>query len=468
MRVKMQSVGWMLLAGLAQMMALPTLAQGAPGKCPPYPDGRKPDAAAIVAAIDRNHDGKMTHEEWQAADAPEASWDYFMQKPDIKAAGHVTREQFLTESPPPGIDTDCDGKITMAEFIATKKWIMSGRGAGASCDRACLGHSADQVLSSLLRQDPGSLPLAPMYRLTVNNAAAAPSMATPWRTITGVVGPGVAQYVIDVPQQQVFFTATVQEGSMPSLLWARLKLDAGKLAEIELYLGRSRAESGMQFDPIGATAAKLPQGWTATIPEGARPSREELIRVAHADFDPAFGSLKRGGDCKLVENGQTVVAQFGSVEELLEHFPGAAPKTVERVRRSLSTGEAVPIPCVDAEPPVDREARIVVDEEQAVVVTLATVPGIVWPNFAPPPGLNREYPTAYVPQDMKQDNQQRAKAFNGLVPDPAQPVPRPTYASLAVAEMNRFYAGEIQATHRLMQIQPPGSRSSWTIKDPTE
>jgi hypothetical protein len=50
-----------------------THAASGPGKCPPYADGSKPDAAPIVDAIDRNKDGKMTHAEWRRAGAPEPS-----------------------------------------------------------------------------------------------------------------------------------------------------------------------------------------------------------------------------------------------------------------------------------------------------------------------------------------------------------------------------------------------------------
>ena len=58
-------------------------AQTGPGKCPPYSDGKKYDASPIVDAVDKNHDGKMTKEEWDAAGAPEASWNFFMAKPSL-------------------------------------------------------------------------------------------------------------------------------------------------------------------------------------------------------------------------------------------------------------------------------------------------------------------------------------------------------------------------------------------------
>jgi hypothetical protein len=86
--------------------------------CPPYDEpGMTYDANPIVDAIDVNKDGKMTHEEWQAKEAPEPSWQMFNSKPDIKSQGYITREQFLAETPPNGIDLNCDGKITIEEFV---------------------------------------------------------------------------------------------------------------------------------------------------------------------------------------------------------------------------------------------------------------------------------------------------------------------------------------------------------------
>lgn len=115
------------------MFAGAMMAQNGPGKCPPYEDGRKYDASPIVTAVDKNHDGKMTRAEWDAAGAPEASWHYFENKfPEVKTKGYITREQFMSEAPPNGIDTNCDAKITIEEFQATKKWNMSGGASGAA------------------------------------------------------------------------------------------------------------------------------------------------------------------------------------------------------------------------------------------------------------------------------------------------------------------------------------------------
>lgn len=91
------------------------------GGCPPYPDGGTYDSSPIADAIDTNHDGKLTHEEWRAAGAPEDSWKRFMGYPAEKAQGYITRAQFIAETPPGGIDANCDHKITLQEFLDISK-----------------------------------------------------------------------------------------------------------------------------------------------------------------------------------------------------------------------------------------------------------------------------------------------------------------------------------------------------------
>jgi hypothetical protein len=100
-----------------------------PGQCPPYDDPDMTyDARPIVNAIDTNMDDIMSLEEWTEADAPTASWSFFMEKLDNK--GFITREDFLNEAPPNGVDANCDGFISLWEFLATKEWDMGGEGGG--------------------------------------------------------------------------------------------------------------------------------------------------------------------------------------------------------------------------------------------------------------------------------------------------------------------------------------------------
>jgi len=104
-------------------------AQSSTAKCPPYPDGTLGDPTPLFRAIDLNHDGQATHEEWQKVEAPEPSWNAFQGKALVKKHGYVTLFDFLTDSPPGGIDTGCKGYFSLDDFLATKK-MAPGGGAG--------------------------------------------------------------------------------------------------------------------------------------------------------------------------------------------------------------------------------------------------------------------------------------------------------------------------------------------------
>jgi hypothetical protein len=105
---------------------VPNAAPAVAATCPPYPNGGKFDAAPIVDAIDTNHDNRLTHAEWQKAGAPEGSWNRFMGYPKVKQQGYVSRQDFETETPPNGVDANCDGKITLAEFLEFSKQMGGG------------------------------------------------------------------------------------------------------------------------------------------------------------------------------------------------------------------------------------------------------------------------------------------------------------------------------------------------------
>lgn len=71
-----------------------------------------PDVTPFVRAVDADHDGRMTHAEWTASGAPESAYRM------LSAAhpGYVTKSDMEATAPPPGIDLDGDGKVTLEEF----------------------------------------------------------------------------------------------------------------------------------------------------------------------------------------------------------------------------------------------------------------------------------------------------------------------------------------------------------------
>ena len=115
-----------------------------------------------------------------------------------------------------------------------------------ACDRNCLKGLAHQVLVSMAKHDATVLPLA---RWSSSRKTTGPwQMSVLWRTITGFTEPAAGQYVIDVAAGQVIVIATVKEGTMPSLLWGRLKKN-GKISELELSLPAPRRIRGCNSIP---------------------------------------------------------------------------------------------------------------------------------------------------------------------------------------------------------------------------
>jgi hypothetical protein len=326
-----------------------------------------------------------------------------------------------------------------------------------ACDRNCLKGLAHQVLVSMTKHDPAVLPLARWYILTENNRPIAPKMSVLWRTITGFTEPAAGQYVIDVAAGQVFVIATVKEGTMPSLLWGRLKEENGKITELEIYLARSQADSGLQFDPEGLS--HLPAVWNMPVAASQRATREELTRVAESIFNTKYGSFEPAKECEQVENGKLVVENPDALK-VLSNGELKAGST-----RALKGGVA--IPCgMSADRPQDEHARILVDEEQGIAIGFAPVVGVEYSSFLTPGNE-----TTFVPDAMKSEWMNLpAKMHDPNASDSGSdqksytPVSRSWPAVLATTEMVKFYGGKIQGQHRLMEMQPVGSGSPWELE----
>jgi len=360
--------------------------------------------------------------------------------------------------------------------------------SGNELDRQGLKDLADLLLASIAKHDASMLPLAPSYAMTKNNAPSSPGMADLWRTVTGYQPPAEFQYVIDTPAQQAFVVAEVDEGGVPNLLWGRLRVEDALITELELYIGRSNGDSGFMFDPTGLR--NMPAEWTAAVPDGQQASREQLTEVARSVFDTDHGTPETSQEAYLIENGERVMGDI-TVEKMRELLPWATEEMFARVAREHALPKAYDQPgygnliedrskwaeliglgCdLMADRPVDKDARILVDEVQGTVVSFGMVPGHTYPSFY------WWYPileTAFVPESMLLDNQSRHENadsdpnFNPNVGrDPALPViplSRPVPAVLSTVEVFRFYDDKIQGEHRLMQIQPVGSTSPWSAR----
>lgn len=69
------------------------------------------DVRPFVDEVDANHDGCMSKAEWTAAGAPASAYKVL-----ADAKGCVTSAKMLATAPPPGVDLNGDGKLTLREM----------------------------------------------------------------------------------------------------------------------------------------------------------------------------------------------------------------------------------------------------------------------------------------------------------------------------------------------------------------
>lgn len=312
----------------------------------------------------------------------------------------------------------------------------------SGCSRACLGRMADELIASIARHDPARLPLVATYAASENGVPAALPMMSAWRMASGVGG---RLYVLDPVYEQAFFMVSVREGATDALLYGRFKAEGGKFAEIELYIDRSRGDGGFMFDGNGP--AHLPRAWTEAIAARRLPSRSDLVEAGRSMFDPAIAGPPIAPACRLMENGRLVAE---------------SPRVLKWVDPSgqglhVNADGSVPIPCGSpADRPADPTARtVVVDTAQGIVVSIASVQGLVQPYLITDPTVSAFIPLSLLNPYMRMLDHQRGSGQFSL------PALRGMAASNTTVEMYRIFDGKLQGMHLLEHLEPPGALSPW-------
>jgi EF hand len=77
-------------------------------------EGKVYDVSLVFDAVDSNHDGKITHDEWKAAGFPDQPFNMWC----ASGQDYLTREGFGSYKHPLGLDTNGDGKMTKAKLLA--------------------------------------------------------------------------------------------------------------------------------------------------------------------------------------------------------------------------------------------------------------------------------------------------------------------------------------------------------------
>lgn len=177
----------------------------------------------------------------------------------------------------------------------------------ASLDRTGLERLVDQYCAAVVAHDPGRLPLAADVRFTEMGQELKIGDGF-WGTASGIGN--YKTYYADVDAGEVGFLGTMVESGTPLLMGLRLKVQIGRITEIETAFyrrggGPSWNDAGIdvlnkQGKPFGT--------WLKEIPPSERMSRQDLINTANCYFAGLENNDGKGyypftEDCHRLENG---------------------------------------------------------------------------------------------------------------------------------------------------------------------
>jgi hypothetical protein len=149
--------------------------------------------------------------------------------------------------------------------------------AAPACDRACLKGMVENYLDALAKRDSTKLQLAKFAKFTENGAVLYPGEGL-WKTATSVTP--YRLYALDPEGGQAAVSAVVMEDTTPVIFMLRIKVDGGKISEMETILCRKGGTSLFAPDKL----VEPPKPFTDIVPAARRNNRGELIAAANAYF----------------------------------------------------------------------------------------------------------------------------------------------------------------------------------------
>src|ERR1700682_751505 len=149
-----------------------------------------------------------------------------------------------------------------------------------NCDRACLEGVMNQYLAAVVAHDPKRVPLSEDVMYTENDQILKVGDGF-WKTAAGLGN--YKHYFADPEMGQVVFMGTMQEAGTALLLSLRLRIELGRITEIESVYFRSGG-AGPNNIPAMDQAGKPDDMWLKTIPPAQRLSRQQMISIADGYF----------------------------------------------------------------------------------------------------------------------------------------------------------------------------------------
>jgi hypothetical protein len=200
----------------------------------------------------------------------------------------------------------------------------------ASCDHACLEQIADQYRAAYLKHDPSAAPIAKSVRFSENNVEMLQFPDGSWDTVTSEIGPALT--FSDPSTGNVGIYTSIMQNDTPGFLAVRLKVEHGKIVEIEHMLSTKRNLSSPPT-PIGDVHEQdnHDPAFTAPVPAGERVPRAQAIALADGYFstlqknDGEIRHTRFSPDATRYENGK----KFAEIEK---GFKSGYYRFNERVR----------------------------------------------------------------------------------------------------------------------------------------
>ena len=178
-----------------------------------------------------------------------------------------------------------------------------------NCNRACLENVVNQYLAAVVAHDPSRLPLSKDVMYTENDQVIQLGDGF-WKTAEGR---GNYTHIIADPEfGQVAYMGTMREAGQPLLLSLRIRVELGRVTEIESVFFKPGGGGPNNVAAMDAPY-KHEDFWFKSIPPAQQMSRQELIAAADGYFTGlqkndgkginGTGTYNFTEDCHRVENG---------------------------------------------------------------------------------------------------------------------------------------------------------------------
>jgi hypothetical protein len=201
------------------------------------------------------------------------------------------------------------GAIALALILASNSHASTGP-IPLNCNRACLEGMVNQYLAALAAHDPKRLPLSANVKYTENDQVLELGDGF-WKTVEG---PGNYKHIfVDSEAGQVVFMGTMHEAGKPLLMSLRLRIQLGRITEVESMYFRQGGGGPANIAALDAPGYKPEDMWFKTLPPAQRLSRPEMISIADAYFSGlekndgkgvnGTGTYPFTDDCDRIENG---------------------------------------------------------------------------------------------------------------------------------------------------------------------